>query len=306
MRRIAFLLLLLLVPFALHAAAAVVAKVNDAVITEQQLAEEVGRLIPKMSFHGKISEEKREQFRTDALENLTTRELQYQDALAKGMKPDKKFVKEQVGRVRERFESKGAFKKALEQAGITEDDLYSRMEREVLVSQVIARMVTEPARMTDDAVKDYYTKNRDKFVQPESARLRIISSKDEKKARDAHARVKAGEDFGTVAAKMSEDDYRIKGGDIGFVHKGMLEPEIEEAAFLMKPGEVRGLIKTAKMWFIVKVEERKPQHQVGFEEIRDRLKNDLESKKREELLQAWTSDMRARAKIEILRSSSNP
>ena len=304
MKRIAFLLSLLLVPLAQHAAAAVVAKVNDAVITDRQLAEEVDRLIPQMTFHGNISEEKRQQFRTEALEGLITRELQYQDALARGMKPDKKLVNEQVGRIRDRFESKRAFKKALEQAGITEDDLHARVEKDVLVSQVISRVVTEQARMTDDAVKDYYLKNREKFVQPESVRLRIISSKDEKKAQDAYGRVKAGEDFGAVAAKMSEDNYRIKGGDLGFVHKGMLEPEIEEAAFKLKPGEIRGLIRTDRMWFIVKVEERTPQHQVTFEESKDRLRKELESKKRDELLQAWISDMKARAKVEIIEFSS--
>jgi len=68
-------------------------------------------------------------------------------------------------------------------------------------------------------LREYYDRNAGAFTKPETARLRIISARDEKKAKDALALVKAGEDFGSIAARMSEDSYRIKGGDIGFIHR---------------------------------------------------------------------------------------
>ena len=42
---------------------------------------------------------------------------------------------------------------------------------------------------------------------------------------------------------MSEDNYRIKGGDIGYIHRGRVVQEIEDVAFKLKKGEMSDLIK---------------------------------------------------------------
>jgi parvulin-like peptidyl-prolyl isomerase len=153
--------------------------------------------------------------------------------------------------------------------------------------------------MDDKALQEYYTKNIEKFRQPEGIRLRIISTKSEKKAKDILAKLKGGDDFGDVAARMSEDDFRIKGGDIGYIHRGRIYPALEEAAFKLKPGEMSGLIWTEEMWFVVKVEDRRPEQVVPFEKAKDRLRTELEKKRASELMEAWVSDLRGKAKIEV-------
>ena len=278
----------------------VVARVNSAVITSRDLEAAVDRLIPRATYHGSIPEEKRNEFRGKALEDLINQELQYQDALAKGMKPDKKSVKTRLEQIRDRYKTKAEYKAALERAGITDDELRTWVERANLIQVVLAKTVTEPARTTEAMVKDYHDKNTAKFKQPESVKLRMISIKDEKKAKDILTKIRAGEDFGDLAARMSEDDYRIKGGDIGYIHRGRIYPELEEAAFKLKLGEVSGLLKSQGMWFIIKVEDKEPEHQVKFEDIKSKLKKDLEDKRAAELLEKWIVDLRTNAKIEVL------
>lgn len=60
------------------------------------------------------------------------------------------------------------------------------------------------------------------------------------KADDIQKRVKAGEDFGKLAAEFSEDPgSKDNGGDIGYVTKGQLVPEYENEIFdVLKVGEV--------------------------------------------------------------------
>lgn len=282
-----------------HASDAVVAKVNDAGITAADIEEEVNRMIPRSTYHGNVSEEKRDEFREKALVSLIERELQYQDALAKGMKPDKKTVKTQMTQIRDRFKSKKEYRAALAQAGITEDGLEARVARGVLVQQVIEKTVAEPAKMNEAALRDYYDKNVTKFVQPESVKLRLISTKDEKKAVEALAKIKAGEDFGNLAATMSEDPYRVKGGDIGYQHRGKLLPEIEDEAFRLKPGEISGLIKAEGLWFIITPEDKKPERQMTFDESKEKLKKELESRRAKEINEKWIAELRAKAKIEM-------
>lgn len=293
-------LIIILASLSAYAGDDVVARVNGVDISSRDLEAAVNALIPRSTYHGSVSEEKRNAFRKKALENLINKELQYQDAVARGMKPGRKQVKAGMKKIRKRFKSKKAYKAAIAQAGITRDELRESVRREVLIRRAIEKTVTEPAQMTDAALKEYYQNNRAKFRQPESVRLRMISTKNAEKAQRILNQVKDGKDFGNLAARESEDNYRIKGGDIGYIHKGRIFPELQDAAFKLKPGEASGLVKAQGTWFIIKVEDKRPAHQLSFEESRDKLKKELEAKATEELMQKWISDLRAKAKIEIL------
>ena len=111
--------------------------------------------------------------------------------------------------------------------------------------------------------------------------------------------LRAGEDFGDVAARMSEDNFRIKGGDIGFIHRGRVLQEIEDVAFALKPGEMSNLIAASGMWYVIRAEEKQPERQLSFEDIKDKLKKDLEAKNVQEMTDTWLAQLRSKAKIEI-------
>lgn len=299
-RTVLSLMMIILFSVSAYADDVVVAKVNGAVFTQKDLDAEVDRLISQTTFHRNVPLEKRKFYHDKAIEALVNRELQYQEAVAKGMEIDKEKVNAQMENIRKRFRSPEEYKAALEKEGITEEKVRAQVEKEMLVQNVAAKKVTEASKISENDLKEYYEKNAAKFKQPESVKLRIISTKDEKKAQDILARVKAGEDFGDLASKMSEDSYRVKAGEIGYMHKGRMLPEIEEAAFKLKMGEMSDLIKAENNWFIIKLEDKKPEQQLSFEEVKDKLKNELETIRAQELREAWITDLRAKAKIEVL------
>ena len=294
------LIMIILFSVSAYADDVVVAKVNGAVFTQKDLEAEVDRLIPQATFHRNVPQEKRKFYYDKAIEALVNRELQYQDAVAKGMEIDKEKLNAQMENIRKRFKSPEEYKAALEKEGITEEKVRAQVQKEMLVQNMVVKKVTEASKISEKDLKEYYEKNASKFKQPESVKLRLISTKDEKKAQDILARIKAGEDFGDLAYKMSEDNYRVKSGDIGYMHKGRMLPEIEEAAFKLKVGEMSDLIKAENNWYIIKLEDKKPEHQLSFEEAKDKLKKELETTRAQELKEAWITDLRAKAKIEVL------
>ena len=200
---------------------------------------------------------------------------------------------------RSNFFSSVSDRLALKKEGLTEELFRDREEKDMIIQTVIAKTVSEPAQITESALKDYYEKNISKFKQPESVKIRLISTKDEKKAGEILERIKKGEDFGDIAYNMSEDDYRVKSGDIGYMHKGRLQPAIDDVAFNMKAGEVSDIIKADDKWYIIKMEDKKPEHQIPYEEIKVKLKKDMEAKRARELNEKWMADLKAKAKIEI-------
>ena len=278
----------------------VVARVNGVAISALQLEVAISRQISATTFHGNVPDEKRNEFQEQALQGLIIFELQYQDALLRGFKPDKKIVKKRIEAIKNRFNSEKEYKKALSEAGRTEDDIRTGVEKYVVVEDAIKKTVIDAARWDDADLKAYYDSNGDKFKQPESVKLRIISIAAEKKAAEALALIRSGEAFGTVAAKMSEDNFRTRGGDIGYIHRGRIYPELEAAAFNIGTGEVSGLIRAEGMWFILKIEEKKPEQQLTFEESKEKLKKELEAKRSAELLEKWNKELRAKATVEIL------
>jgi parvulin-like peptidyl-prolyl isomerase len=300
MKKILFVFLIMLLAIPVYAEETVVAVVNGTKLTMKELEGQVDRLIPRMTFHKNVPEEKRKNFYKQALDEIINRELMYQDALTVGMKPDKEKVNAQFEKIRQRFKSGEEYKAALEKEGIKEETLRFQIEKELLVQQLNEKKVVEASRVGEEQLKNYYDKNTAQFKQPESVKVRIISTKDEQKAKDVREKIKAGDDFGELAYNFSEDSYRVKSGDVGYIHKGRMLPDIETVAFKLKTGEVSDLIHTEDTWFLVKVEDKKPEQQLPFEEVKEKLKRQVEAEKAGELNEKLIADLRAKAKIEVL------
>jgi len=303
-----FLSLILIPLFALTAYAEdnIVAKVNGTCLTMKDLETQVDRLIPLITFHRNVPPEKRKNYYGQAMEELINRELQYQDAVSKEMKPEKEQVDAQLQKIKARYKSEEEFKAALEKQGLTEDTFRTAIEKELLIKSIVTKTVTEPSQMSETNLKEFYDKHVTEFKKPESAKLRVISTKDEKKASEIVDKLKAGEDMGQLAGAMSEDDFKNKGGDIGYVHKGRITPEIDKAAFSLKVGEVSAPIQAEGIWYIIKVEDKKPEYTVPFEEAKGKLEKELETEKALELQKKWIASLKAKAKIEIFLKQDPP
>jgi peptidyl-prolyl cis-trans isomerase SurA len=79
-----------------------------------------------------------------------------------------------------------------------------------------------------------------------------------KLAEDALARVRAGEDFAKVAAEVSEDGNRAKGGEIGLKPASRLPDLFVDAVKGLKPGDVAPeLVRSGAGFHVLKLVDRK-------------------------------------------------
>lgn len=79
------------------------------------------------------------------------------------------------------------------------------------------------------------------------------------KIKDLKARADKGEDFATLASLYSEDPGSVdKGGELGFVNRGELDPAFEAAAFSLKtPGQISDVVESQYGFHIIQLIERR-------------------------------------------------
>lgn len=124
------------------------------------------------------------------------------------------------------------------------------------------------AQANEKKIQEHYDANQFKYKSVEKqVRIRSIlikldegaeeEVKEEKRslAESIFQRAEKGEDFAALARKVSEDEAtKSKGGDTGFRGRGYLEEVVEDAAFGMTAGEIRGPLQTAEGFQIIKCE----------------------------------------------------
>ena len=182
----------------------------------------------------------------------------------------------------------------------------------ILTQALIDTQVNKSVTVSDAEIEEYYKKHQDEFKVPEKIKVRRIliavapdAPEKEKKEKQVQgekilAKIKAGEDFSELAKKYSEDTKtKNKGGVLGFFSKGSKNPELEEAAFNLKKGEVSNVILTTRGYQIVKLIDRKEAKTKNFEESKNRISNKLQQRKRNDAIEKLLEDLKAKTNIVI-------
>jgi parvulin-like peptidyl-prolyl isomerase len=156
----------------------------------------------------------------------------------------------------------------------------------------------------EQKAREDYELDRTKYMTPEEVRFSDIAivTKDRgdaaalARAKEARAKIVAGEDFAKVAHEYSDDPTtRDKGGALPFVTRDRLEKPYADGVFALKRvGEISQPIKASTAYHIVRLDELHPARQMSFDEVRDkimeRLRNDYVHDQRELRLKAIATD----------------
>ena len=161
-------------------------------------------------------------------------------------------------------------------------------------------------KISDADVEKYYTEHLKEFETPAQVHgvhllVRVADTggseaEDRARAKVAEAikRAKGGEDLGKIAREMSEDPgSKDKGGDLGWVSKGDMVPQFEQALFALKKGEISAEpVRTPFGFHAVKALDIRPASRKPLKEVAAQIRDRLV---------AEGGDKAARAKAEEVR-----
>jgi peptidyl-prolyl cis-trans isomerase C len=165
----------------------------------------------------------------------------------------------------------------------------------LLLDEYLEREVKKA--VTPDAARKLYDETVKTMTPEPEVRARHILVEQEDEAKKAHARLKAGESFETLAGELSKDPgSKGEGGDLGFFAKDRMVAPFAEAAFKLEPGQVSEPVKTQFGWHVIKVEEKRVKPIPPFEEMKEQVDQYLTRKAQQDLV----LKLRQNAKIERL------
>ena len=160
----------------------------------------------------------------------------------------------------------------------------AKIEYVVLNADAIAAQVT----VSDEEVAGFYKSNEKRFTEQEARRsshILILGDKDKAAAKAKAEAILADirknpADFAKIAKAKSEDPGSAeKGGDLGFLEKGVFVKPVEEAILKLKQGEISGLVESDYGYHIITVTELKPTHVKTLDEVKGEIAAEIKKQK---------------------------
>jgi peptidyl-prolyl cis-trans isomerase SurA len=219
-----------------------------------------------------------------------------------------------------------AFNQELAKRSLTAADMREALRRDLTVQKLFAREVSSKVSVTDQEIAAFYEANKPQFNRTEDAyrvaQIVVTPVKEDQVAnrtgsdattiQEAVAKIrmimdklKAGAQFGDVAADYSEDPQTApRGGDLGFLPVSAVQkypPPLRDAVLTAKPGIAKA-IGDGRGFLVVLVLGKDPagQKDLTTPGVKDAISQSLKGRREQLLRSAYMNSLRNGAVVENL------
>jgi peptidyl-prolyl cis-trans isomerase C len=247
-----------------------------------------------------------------ATQRVIEQKLLSQEARRFGLKPNEDRVAQMMEAAKQQAGDEHTLALTLARGGSDLEQLEA-MYRELELGRVfIARHIRPTIQVDDEEVEAFYSDHPELFVVEEqvSARHIVIAveedadSDTEQRARAraeaALERVRAGEDFATLARELSEGPTASNGGDLGYFTRSMVVEPLAEAAFALEPGEVSEVVRTSFGFHVIKLEDLRSGSKVSFDQAEGQVRAMLINQKTADAVGELIKTLYESATIELV------
>jgi peptidyl-prolyl cis-trans isomerase SurA len=292
----------------------IISQVNERIIvlSEYQRSLETLRQELSQQHQGAELEAQFRERSKDALRELIDQQLLAQKASELGINVEPQVIR-RLDEIRQQMNlpSMEALEQAATQQGINYEDFKQNIRDNLLTQQVINREVGGRVQVTPAEISAYYEQHKQEFERKDGYRIQLIlvstenKSEEElpalrRKAEEALAKARAGDDFAALAREYSDDDATAQsGGDAGFFERGTMAPEIERAVEPLSRNQVSDLIQTRFGHMIVKLVERTSAGIPPLADVESRIQERLYLEKMQPALRAYLTQLRQESFILI-------
>lgn len=258
-------------------------------------------------YHGKVPEAQVVELQREVANRIVNNTLLLEEAKRRDLRPDQAKLAKIVQGYDERYGGSEGWKKNREQML---GQLMPELEKRDLLEQ-LERSVRDVPAPSQKEVAEFYAAKQELFTEPEKLRLSLILLKVDpgagklawdkamEEGRAIHKRLKNGADFAELAKIHSGDQSAERGGDMGYLHKGMIPAALQEQIDKFKVGEIQEPLQTLHGIAIMRVDERVPPKVRALADVRERASDLLRRERGEAAWQAFMETLRKGATYTI-------
>jgi parvulin-like peptidyl-prolyl isomerase len=293
----------------------VVAVVNDSIVLASELE---ARMTPVRGEAMQIADIKERERRlaklsTQVLDEMVNEELIVQAAEAAKVEVEASEVQAALDEIKQNNNlDEAGLAQALAAQGYTMSNYKQDLRRQLLRLRAVNQLVAPKVQVTEEDVRAKYDEMQRRsqsvsavqlshilFKLPEKPTEQALAEAKEKSSQVIN-RVKGGEKFEEVAAKVSEDEStKATGGQLGWFQRGSIQPEWETIVFSMQKGDVRGPVAGPQGLHVFQVTEVKNTELKPFADMKEQLMRELRRREMDKQTQTWLEDLRKKAYIDI-------
>jgi len=265
------------------------AQVGSTIITYGEIRENVAPFMPQLL----------QQYKGDELAQqiqnlyLETREALIEETLIKeetrelGLALPPSAIDEEVNRlIRERFnDDRTLLTRALAARRMTFEEWREGVADQITLRVYYSQEVTRRASVSTEALRTAYEENKESLLIPFNVKFRAIlinkgnTAEDravkKQQVEDVLKKLRDGADFSETAKEVSEGIRADDGGAFPWSDPKDIREELRPALYAVATGKISDLIETDDEFYIIKVEKRREEGTVPFEDVRGQIETQL-------------------------------
>ena len=279
---------------------ATVALINEEAITVEELLEllpeeDPGVLDEKKSV---VKNKERVALKTELLEQLIEKKMLLQEARRLGIHLTEREFKEKNVVFRNGLDDE-AFSRFLADQNISREDWEKSTRENLLIEKLLLQLSENKGILVSaEEVRHYYESHSEEWQVGEQLKLRQIVVGTEEKAVAIRLSLLKGADFLETARIHSQQVHIEDEGGLGYLSRSEVPVEFDPL-FKAKIGSISEVIKTPFGYHLVKVEDRRPERTLLFEETREKIYQALLNHKKEQVFSEWLEKLRHRTEVRI-------
>lgn len=273
----------------------IIAIVNDDVITEKDYLEfinftriELAQRMPEAEVEKRISA-----MQKDLLERLIEDRLIIQQAKKVNISVDKLRVKSRIDEIKKQYGSEAAFQEALKRQGLVQADLEQKIREQFMMFQVVeakvrAKIIVNPAEVTR-----YYEENHGTMTVPQRRKVLVLISDSQESLTKAREDIVSGSPEEEVVKK-----YVLSKSELNAA-KEELRNEISAIVFSLNSGEISAVSPIDGKFYLFKITEITPLHQLSLEEAKETIHGLLFNQKMQAAMVTWLDELKKKSYLKI-------
>lgn len=283
---------------------AIIAIVNDDVITLKDLRQYIASIYSQLKIENKSPQEIKEimgDYEQKGIDKLIEDKLILAAANDKEMIIRDEVADKRIKEIQGHYASEDDFIQAIAAEGLTVSDLKKKLIDQMKVKYIVDLEVRDKIFVNPQDVTEYYDQHKSEFERKTQMNLQSVFVSFDKRgkqearnrASEARARMIAGEDFDRIFKQYSD------AASIGTIEEGQMVDSIEHAVFGLKLEEVSEPVEVENGIYVFKAIGISPGKMQTLIEVKEQIYNKLFDDQFQVKFKEWVDKLRKKAYVEI-------